>query len=341
MRIKNAKVYQPDGTFVETDIVTEGEYIKSDAAADGEIVDAFDYLAIPGLVDIRVKQAGDTVYDTDGNYAVNEVSHFEAGNGVLAYVPSVELPVAHAKKVADTINAWNADEAKRREDNACVLGLSLERPLEHIENAKPSSESWKDLAYDDVDTFNDLQSSSNDLFKVVDVDATREGMHTYVSLVSKKAAVAIVDNDATFAQAEKAIKAGATLVSHPWAEKIELDEKKPRLMDAACKNEDVMVELVAREDNGSKKDIVANFALLQGRCVLVAEDGNLFDAMKRAIEMGVPANIAIDAATSAPARAIKAEGLVGSIQDGRLANIVLVDTNYKIKHVINRGKMII
>ena len=53
MRIKNAKVFQPDGTFKETDIVTEGEYIKSDAAADGEIVDAFDFIALPGLVDIR------------------------------------------------------------------------------------------------------------------------------------------------------------------------------------------------------------------------------------------------------------------------------------------------
>ena len=49
MRIKNAKVFQPDGTFKETDIVTEGEYIKSDAAADGEIVDAFDFIALPGL----------------------------------------------------------------------------------------------------------------------------------------------------------------------------------------------------------------------------------------------------------------------------------------------------
>lgn len=341
MRIKNAKVYQADGTFAETDIVTEGEFIKSDAAADGEIVDAYDLIALPGLVDIRVSQAADTVYDDAGNYAVDKVSHYEAGNGVLAFVGAVELPVAHAKKVAKTVAAWNGDEAARHDDCAMVLGLSLERPLEHIANAKPSPESWKDLAYDDVDTFNDLQSASDGLFKVVDVDAKQEGIHTYVELVSKKATVAVVDNEATFAETEKAIKAGATLVNRRWDERIVLDEKKPGMMDAAFKNDDVLVELVAHEDNGFKKDIVANFALLQGRIVLVAEDGNLFGAMKRAIEMGVPANVAIDAATSGPARALKMGDKVGSLEDGRYANIVLVDSSYNIKHVINRGKMII
>lgn len=32
---------------------------------------------------------------------------------------------------------------------------------------------------------------------------------------------------------------------------------------------------------------------------------------------------------------------VGSLQDGRYADIVLVDSSYNIKHVINRGKMIV
>lgn len=341
MRIKNAKVYQADGTFAETDIVTEGEFIKSDASADGEIVDAYDLIALPGLVDIRVRQAADTVYDDAGNYAVDKVARFEAGNGVTSFVGTVELPAAHAKKVAKTVVDWNADEADRHDDCAAVLGLSLERPLGHIEDAKPSPESWKDLAYDDVDTFDDLQSVGDGVFKVVDVDATQEGMHTYVGLVSKKATVGVVDNDATFAQTEKAIKAGATLVSRRWDERIVLDEKKPGMMDAAFKNDQVLVELVAHEDNGSKEDIVANFALLQGRTVLVAEDGNLFDAMRRAIEMGVPANVAIGAATSGPARALKMGDKVGSLEDGRYADIVLVDSSYHIKHVINRGKTIL
>lgn len=341
MRIKNAKVFQPDGTFKETDIVTEGEYIKSDAAADGEIVDAFDFIALPGLVDIRVKQAADTVYDDAGNYRVDEVSRYEAGNGVLGYMPAVSLPAAHAKKVAKTILDWNGDEAARKDDNATILGISLEHPLAHIEDAKPSEESWKDLAYDDVDALRDLQKDAQGLIKVIDVDATHEGIETYVRETSKDAVVAIVDNDATFAQAEKAIKAGATLVSAPWAERIQLDDKKPSVIDAAFKNDGVFVELVASEDNGSKKDIVANFALLQDRVVLVSEDGNLFDAMKRAIEMGVPAPVAINAASLTPALATKQEGKVGSLEDGRLANIILVDSSYHIKHVINRGKMIL
>ena len=73
----------------------------------------------------------------------------------------------------------------------------------------------------------------------------------------------------------------------------------------------------------------------------MSEDGKLFDAMRRAIEMGVPANVAIDAATSGPARALKMGDKVGSLEDGRYADIVLVDSSYHIKHVINRGKTIL
>ena len=68
---------------------------------------------------------------------------------------------------------------------------------------------------------------------------------------------------------------------------------------------------------------------------------NLFDCMKTAVfDMGVELESAILAATLNPARAIGIDGDVGSIEEGKIANILLVDDNLNLKYVINQGRSV-
>ncbi|MDJ1121233.1 amidohydrolase family protein [Olsenella sp. YH-ols2217] len=341
MRIKNAKIYQPDGTFKETDLVTDGEYIKSDAKADHEIVDGFELFAIPALIDVHVSQCGELHFDEGGNFAIDKISDLEAQNGVLTWYGVTKLPAAHAEKAARFMDTWNTETAPLHPECADLAGLVLERPIAHIQDAKPSDESWKDLAYDDADEFAKIEADTKKAFKLIEVDAAQPGADKYISLVSKEAQVAIVDTDPSFADAEKAFKAGVVMAQRYWGKECVLDPKRPTVLQAVLQNDGKFLQLLVGEDNVDKRNVTSTFAEFQDKIVLSSSDGNLYDAMKRLIELGVPAADAINACTVTPALALKVADKMGTLEDGKLANILLVDKDFHIRHVIHRGKMVI
>ncbi|MFQ6840706.1 MAG: amidohydrolase family protein, partial [Agathobaculum sp.] len=67
---------------------------------------------------------------------------------------------------------------------------------------------------------------------------------------------------------------------------------------------------------------------------------NLFDCMRAAVEMGVPLGQAVRSASTNPARAIGIEHEYGSLEPGKLANIILLDDDLNINTIILRGQII-
>ena len=68
---------------------------------------------------------------------------------------------------------------------------------------------------------------------------------------------------------------------------------------------------------------------------------NLFDCMKTAVQkIGIPLEDAICAATMNPARSIGISNDHGSIAVGKYADIVIIDNELNIVHVINKGEII-
>ena len=84
------------------------------------------------------------------------------------------------------------------------------------------------------------------------------------------------------------------------------------------------------------------------KAVLTEEPGtiagsvtNLMDCMRRAVlEMGVPLESAVKAASVNPARSIGVEGDYGSLEEGRFANLLLLDEKLRIVEWIHKGKRI-
>ncbi|MBR4443660.1 MAG: amidohydrolase family protein [Clostridia bacterium] len=64
---------------------------------------------------------------------------------------------------------------------------------------------------------------------------------------------------------------------------------------------------------------------------------NLFDCMKSVIAMGVPQEAAIRAATINPARSVGIDGLVGSLDTGKRADILVCDKALNLQRVIASG----
>ena len=78
-----------------------------------------------------------------------------------------------------------------------------------------------------------------------------------------------------------------------------------------------------------------NLATLEDRKTIAGSVTNLFDCVRVAInKMNIPIEVAIKCASLNPARAIGLENSHGSIQTGKVANLVLLDKYLNIKTII-------
>ena len=67
---------------------------------------------------------------------------------------------------------------------------------------------------------------------------------------------------------------------------------------------------------------------------------NLYDCMCKAVEMGIPKEQAIRAATINPAVSIGVGNKVGSLEAGKYANIVIADKELHRRQVILKGVLL-
>ena len=67
---------------------------------------------------------------------------------------------------------------------------------------------------------------------------------------------------------------------------------------------------------------------------------NLLDCVRSAVGMGIPLGQAIRSASTNPARAIGVQNDYGSLEPGKLANVLLLDEALNLHSVILRGHII-
>ena len=67
---------------------------------------------------------------------------------------------------------------------------------------------------------------------------------------------------------------------------------------------------------------------------------NLHDELKNLISFGIPLRHAVKSVTINPAREVGADGEVGSLAPGKLADAVVLDTQtYEIRYVMKDGRL--
>ena len=66
---------------------------------------------------------------------------------------------------------------------------------------------------------------------------------------------------------------------------------------------------------------------------------NVYKELKNVISFGIPEKQAVKSATINPAKAIRVDDKTGSIEEGKLADILVVDKDYNIKLVIVKGEI--
>lgn len=376
MIIKNAYVYKEDYKFYKDDIfvsnskITQDNYDMRNISSAEEVIDASGLYAIPGLIDIHFH--GCRGYDfCDGTIdALDEITRYQGKNGITAICPAtMSLPEYELAKIMKTAKDYDNKEG------AILCGINMEGPF--ISKEKKGAQYDKYIIKPNLSMYRRLKKISANMIKLVEVAPEEEGAMDFIQAVKDEVVVSIAHTVADYDTAIRAFKAGAKHVTHFYNAMPPFSHREPGVIGAASDTKDIYVELICDGVHIHPSVVRATFnfmtderivlisdsmeatgmpdgrymlggqeVILKGNKPTLAVDGsiagsatNLMDCMRNLVKnMGVTIEQAVKTASVNPAKAIGVFDEYGSLEPGKIANIVLLDQELNIKAVYIKGK---
>ena len=372
MRIKNADVFQTEKGFVNEDIIIGADGRIGSAGGEDEVLDAAGLYAIPGLVDVHFHGCVGHDFCEGTEEAIQAIADYEASVGVLAICPAT---MTFSEEILGGIA--DAAAAHKNEHGADLIGINMEGPF--ISPQKIGAQNPEYLQSSDVDMFRRLQKRANGLFKLCDLAPEVPGTMEFIRQVKDEVNVSIAHTCTDYETAVEAFSNGANHVTHLYNAMPGINHRMPGPIVAAaeqgayveliCDNVHIhpaVVRFTFRVFGDDKVVLIADsmeatglpdgeYSLggqgvrKQGRRATLVRDPNviagsatnLFDCMCRAVqEMDIPLASAVRAATVNPARSIGVDADYGSLEAGRWGNVLLLNKNLELVHIIQKGKLI-
>lgn len=375
MIIKNAKVYTPQHKFAVQDLVIrDGRIVFGAAPLEGEqVLDAEGLYALPGLVDLHFHGAvGHDFCDAD-EAGLQAIADFEASKGVLAICPAT---MTFSEEILNGI--MDVAAAHQNNKGADLVGINMEGP--YISPRKVGAQNPKYVMGADVGMFRRLQARSGGLIKLVDIAPEEPGALDFIRSCASEVRISIAHTCTDYDTAKEAFAAGASHMTHLYNAMPGITHRDPGPIIAALEDH-AEVELITDGVHIHPAMVRFTFNTFgDDRVVLIADsmmacglpDGSyslggqavtvrgpravltehpdtiagsatcLYDCMRRAVlEMGVPLESAIRAASENPARSIGIDSDYGSLAAGRYGNVILADEELNIRTVLRRGEVIV
>ena len=375
MIIKNAKVFSDGCRFVEKDVIIRDGRIVFGAPAleNEEIVDAEGAYALPGLVDIHFHGAvGHDFCDAD-EAGLQAIADFEASKGVLAICPAT---MTFSEEILNGI--MDVAAAHKNSKGADLVGIHMEGP--YISPKKVGAQNPKYVMGTDAAMFRRLQARSGGLIKLVDVAPEEPGNLDFIKECRDEVRISLAHTCTDYDTAKAAFAAGASHMTHLYNAMPGITHREPGPIIAALE-EGAEVELITDNVHIHPAMVRFTFNTFgDDHVILIADsmmacglpDGQyslggqavtvkgpratltehpdtiagsntcLYDCMKRAVlEMNVPLESAVRAASETPAKSIGVDNDYGSLAAGRYGNVILADKELNIKAVIQKGVRIV
>jgi len=373
MRYENAMVYGPDFHFHSGGFSVEnGRFSAVLTASSDPAMDMGGAYIIPGLIDVH--NHGNSGHDfSDGDATgLRIIARYLAKNGVTSFVstsltlPEVQLTTAYA--VA-------AEFVKQAPDGCSVLrGIHMEGPF--FSEKKKGAQNGAFLRQPDLAMFTRLNTAANGLIKIADIAPELPGSMDYIAHVSKVCTVSIAHTEASYEQSKAAIAAGVTHVTHLFNAMPSFLHRAPGVIGAAAESPWVHAELICDGMHVHESMVRAALAMFgpericlisdalaccgmpQGEYMLGGQriflDGtvarlidapdtlagsanNLFGIFRIALSLGIPAEAAVRMASYNPACVIGAEQEVGSIDNGKRADFLVLNGDFSLKKIFLCG----
>lgn len=338
-----------------------------DAPRDG--TDMQGLTALPGFIDIHTHGIAGADACDKTKQAYDTLSSNYAKHGVTSFCPTtMTLSIEALKEIFSAVESYKGNEC-----GAYIHGINMEGP--YVSAEKCGAQNTAFIKHADIEEFRQL----NHISKVclVDVAPETEGAYEFAREVSRETVCSIAHTNASYEEAKRAFDCGFRHVTHFFNAMTGLSHRQPGVVGAVLENDCVTAELICDGFHLSPAAVRIAFKVLgDNRCVCISDslssadcadgeymlggqkvfvkDGkarlengtiagstaNLFDEFKNLLSFGIPFESALKACTLNPARAIGVSQECGSLEEGKNADIILIDAAMNLKHVFVKGKMI-
>ena len=376
MFYKNARIYCDDFQFrVGGFEVVDGRFgaVLTDSIPE-DAIDLGGATVIPGLIDVH--SHGNSGADlSDGDYdGLKAMAKHYAACGITSFAPaSMTLPYEVLSKAFATARKL-VDDAP--EGCAVLRGIQMEGP--YFSYKKRGAQNADYLKEPDFEGFRKLYEDCGGLVRIVDVAPELPGAVEFVEQASKLCTVSVAHTDSDYDHAKAVFDAGATHLTHLYNAMPGINHRNPGVIPAAVEKAGVRAEIISDGYHIHPAAVRLAFSMFGGeRMILISDSGrceglpegskfelggqdawlrdgvarladgtiacsatNLYNCMRNAISFGVKEEDAVRAASYNPACAIGADGEVGSITAGKVADFIVCDGNYGNRRVFLAGKEI-
>ncbi len=375
MFYKNARIYCSDFQFRNGAFeVVNGKFASVlPECVPEDAIDLQGATVIPGLIDVHVH--GNSGADfSDGDYeGLKAMAAYFAKCGITSFAPaSMTLPYEILEKAFGNARCL-VDE--NIEGLSVLRGIQMEGP--YFSYKKRGAQNADYLKEPDFEGFKALQEGCGGLIRIVDIAPELPGAAEFVEKASKLCTVSIAHTDSDYDHAKAAYDAGATHLTHLYNAMPGIHHRNPGVIPAAVENENVLAEVICDGLHVHPASIRLAFSMFKNRMILVSDSGrccgmpegskfelggqdawliegvarladgtiacsatNLYDCMVNAIRFNVPEEEAVRAASWNPACAIGADKVVGSIEEGKIADYIVCNADYTGRRVFLAGKEI-
>ena len=367
--IKNHGVIVDGDTIEKIFFVEEDMDYEVDRRIDGQGM----YLA-PGFIDIHTH--GNSGYDTmDATpEAIASMARYYLKNGVTTFLATtVTNPEEKLDAAIRTVVDYQNDQDPSKEE-ATLGGIYFEGPYFNVK--KKGAQPEKDIRKPDLERMKTYVDLSKGAIKAVALAPELDGALDLVSYLKEKGIKsAIAHTDANYEETKKGIDEGMTIATHLYNGMRGFTHREPGTAGAILTDERVMGELIvdgvhlhpaavdlAVKAKGTKRLVLISDSMraagledgkydLGGQEVTVKDGAahlpegtiagstlNLNKAVKNVIrDNGIPIEEAVRMASTNPAKAIGMFDTIGSIYEGKKADMVLFDDEVNLHTVIKRG----
>ncbi len=353
-------------------VLTTSDYNNYKQHNQMDEIDAEGNYVAPGFIDVHIHgYKGVDVMDGEIT-SLQTISKEVAKNGVCAYLPTtMTMPIKAIEKALDTIRYMKEKNDELNSGGAIILGAHLEGPFinEAFKGAQPKEFITQP---DEV-----LADTFKDVIKVITIAPEIPGAMAFIEKYADDFKFSIGHSGATYDIAKEAFSKGVKSTTHLFNAMTGLHHRDPGIVGAAftcdCYSEVIADNFHIHPDlfkvivkaKGLQKILLITDCMraggleegtydLGGQMVTVKNgqcrlpEGTIAGSVLKlnkglsnfneAVEEGLEELIPI--VTSNQASYIGVEDLMGTLEVGKLANIVIMNKDIEISKTIVKGKVV-